>query len=185
MELLMPHIIMLNGPPRSGKDTIGDILCSDYGAERMKFAHHLFEDLKKLLNLSDEQFRYYREEGKDEKVFNGLSLREVSINYSENVIIPRFGPHFWAKCLLDDIKMQSLGLFVVTDLGFDRELDYFDENWPEKDLTIVKIMRDGCDFSKDSRDYVRRHDLIIENNGSINELYTCAEAIFESIYGVK
>lgn len=173
------HILFLNGPPRSGKDTIADYLVMK-GYKKMKFAEVIFYDLQNILGLTDEQLSLYREEKKDDHLLFDTTLRKMAINYSEKVIIPRHGEHYWSKILLEKMRnydYKSAGKLgnniVVSDLGFEREYEFFEKNlrFPYEQFTVIRVERKGCSYANDSREYVKSYDHVIKNNGSLELLY--------------
>lgn len=167
----MNTLILFNGPPRSGKDTLCEYMAAKHGFTHLKFAYHMFNDLKLILGLSDEQFKYYREEAKDEPMFNGKSFRQMAIDYSEKVVIPRYGQYAWVEALSKDLEKIS-GDVCVSDLGFEREVTFLQEycrlrSW---NLKIVQVVRPGYTFENDSREYVSKYHYRLVNDSNIEDL---------------
>lgn len=177
------YIVFINGPPRSGKDTIADYLVTK-GYTKMKLAGVLFDDIKKILSLSDEQFNLYREEKKDEPILFGLTLRQLSINYSELVAIPRHGRYYWSKILLDQMRASGLDKIVISDLGFEREYEFFEKHlrFPYEQFSVIRVGRKGCSYANDSREYVKNYDLVIDNDGTLEELYKKIDGFYDNTY---
>ena len=182
MKGIKMHILFLNGPPRCGKDTIADYLVGK-GYHKMKMAGVLFNDIKLMLNLSDEQFNLYREDKKDEPILFGLTLRQLSINYSEKVAIPRHGKYYWSKLFLEDARNSGYDNIVVSDLGFEREYEFFENNlrFPYEQFTVFRVERNGCSYANDSREYVKSYDACIKNNGSLELLYEETEKFYRTL----
>jgi hypothetical protein len=176
------YIIFINGPPRSGKDTVADYLVTK-GYTKMKMAGVLFDDIKKILNLTDEQYNLYREEKKDEPLVFDTTLRQISINYSEKVAIPRHGQYYWSKIFLENARNSGFDKIVVSDLGFQREYDYFLNSlrFPYEQFSVIRIEREGCSFANDSREYVSSFDFKIVNDGSVLDLQNRVDVILENI----
>jgi len=169
--------IIFNGPPRSGKDECCRILMGLHSFMPTKIADPLVEAVAKTLGLSKEQTDYYREAGKDEPIFNGLSFRDMLINYSEKVAIPRHGKNYWIEQWHENVTKHSHRLFSISDMGFDRELKYLDERYSANEICIVRLERPGKTFENDSRDYVYRFDYKIVNDGSLSDLYTAVDKV--------
>lgn len=166
-------IILVNGPPRSGKDTVGSILRYHFHAKVDKFARRLKEMAHELYGLTGLKHDAY-EEMKDTplEVFHGKTPREVYIALSEHYFKPLHGEDIFGRLLWQDIQHEH-GLIVVTDSGFLPEAEVLIDGAGIDNVRLLRVHREGHDFSGDSRNYidipqVSRTD--ITNNGSIKEL---------------
>ena len=89
-------LVLISGPPRSGKNRTGEYLSELLGVE---YSDHfaLSDALKRMAHvhygLGDETGVFHFEDRKDEPCgeFGGLTPREAYIQYSENVLKPKFG----------------------------------------------------------------------------------------------
>ena len=130
----MTKVIFLNGPPRSGKDTVGEIIQTLVPGSRVtKMAHSLkvgthafFRALHGRLTpttlhavLDDAT----HEDMKDEPLplFFGKIPRKVWIDVSEKLIKPMFGDEFWGEIVAKRIMSASkkIPLWIITDTGFE------------------------------------------------------------------
>jgi hypothetical protein len=133
-----------------------------------------------LFGLDHPQHKWC-EHNKDSKtkVFgdNDFSYREVQISLSEEWMKPNFGEDIFGR-----IAMKRLGRtldkihFVVSDVGFPHEVVPIIRGLASKhEIRLLKISRPGCDFSKDSRDWIHGADVGIRedtiNNRHDLELY--------------
>ena len=124
-------IICINGAPGSGKDTCGELVKGLHDDVRVvKFAHPLDRIAKNLLGMSDANFEYYRNEGKECLLTPWgchVTMRQLLIGISEDLIKPNFGDTWFAdQCALHIINTSKQhDLVVVTDSGFQYEFDYF------------------------------------------------------------
>jgi len=177
-------VLLFNGPPRSGKDTCCEYLHSR-GLRTGKFADRLFRDVQAILGISDDRMKFLREKGKDLLLFDDNSLRDIAINYSEKIAKPRFGEDVWGNFLLSEIRESTVPI-CISDLGFQREYDFLCAQ-PDLDVYVIKIYREGCDFSKDSRNYVKSpSESGICNNESVEELRSSLELLFNiEIFSAK
>lgn len=160
-------IILLNGPPKSGKDAIaGGIRCiRPY--EHMKFAAPLKEALAILMGESVREL----EEMKDVKwqpmdsACATISRRDLLIRISEDLIKPAFHRGHWGSLLARQVVQMmktdtTLKGFVFSDLGFIDEYETFIEELAvlmpgvKFNIIIVQIHRGGTNFDNDSRGYV-------------------------------
>lgn len=191
-------IIFLNGPPRSGKDTLAQALWEENKSLlRMPLAQVLKARTHAALGIN-KPWNFY-ENRKDEHLdqFYGLTPRQAYIWFSEKVMKPKFGNDIFARLWFDRFRttMSSYGHpnltgisgVLITDVGFIEEVRYIATLFGRKNCTFVSLWRDGCDFKNDSRSYLNPHDIAllcarryeIENNGSIEDLKQKARMLVE------
>lgn len=187
-------ILLVNGPPRSGKDTMGGVLSR---LARTKTKHVLDTKLAKALKemahdafcevkgLSHDTF----EDCKDvpQQRLGGRTWREVYIAFSEKLCKPLFGQDYWARLVLDEIDLNEqdypLDYVIITDCGFQVEVDSIVDWAGGRGHTVVllRMSREGCDFSKDSRETVdlrgRGTRINVSNNGPISNLDAIASVV--------
>lgn len=180
----MTHVVFLNGPPRCGKDTAGEILRQAVpGARVVKFAHALkvathalmlglrgelkpmneqtgeAEGSPESLNAPYNDAYFESEKGKELPEFFGITPRAAYIAVSELLCKPLFGPEFFGTVLLRSMVLSAaesnpVPLWVITDHGFEPEANPIIKAVGRENCTLVRIHREGCDFAKDSRTYV-------------------------------
>lgn len=154
----MENIVLIQGPPRSGKDTTGRFIMTQMmnkyskPAKIMKFATPVNRWMMKNFNVDCN-------DGHDKDVpcdaLGGLTRRQAAIKYSEDFMKPNFGEdifgHLASKVIdeLDD-KWHS---FVFTDSGFKPEGMVIVNEYGVKRCTIIKVYRKGKTFKDDSRSY--------------------------------
>lgn len=152
-------IIGLGGRAGSGKDTIGKILCDEYGYTRIAFGDYLKWHCKKYHNWNGEK----DQEGRTLLQQQGT---EVHRNVNENV---------WVEYAQLDIAMleaEGFKNFVITDVRFPNEFDFVKSNngimvrvvgrkynMGENEKHLSEIALDNHDF-----------DYIIDNKGDMFEL---------------
>lgn len=145
-------VVLLNAPPGAGKDWMADILCKDYGFQKLKMTTPMDRALQTLLGMTDAEYHFYREVWKDEPDarFNGRTFRQVLIDFSENFCKPNFGEDFFGGRGAMHV-LKNPGHYVVSDSGFQTEVDTFIRDvGPEKCL-LVRLEAEGCTFDGDSR----------------------------------
>ena len=168
------QVVFINGPPRSGKDTVGEILCK-HGAGRrlvMKFAFEVKERTHAAFRIVDETGRPvphdYFENQKDVPLdcFMGLSPRQAYIELSERFYKPLFGKNIFGYLLAKRMELTLLHAqktpgfvhtptaFTITDSGFEAEAGPVVEMFDSEHCTLIRVHRKGCDFSGDSRGYI-------------------------------
>lgn len=169
------NVIILNGPPGSGKDTLADILISELEARSPGQVHHLrFKD--ELYAATAEHYGvaldYLMKVSTDTKLkelpqepLGNISPREALINVSENIIKPKHGEGYFGSQLGQRISsihnrhvygwsLRSDLYFVISDSGFYEEL-YALLNSRIDTMVYVRLNREGKSFKKDSRKYLQ------------------------------
>ena len=160
-------LIVLNGPPRSGKDTIGNMLGS-LGDDIYvtKFAIPLKQMAHRLLGINDVDYDSFDDvKDKPHDDFHGLTPREFYIGLSEQFIKPMLGQGFLGSMLVRDIIREAeersgtgrkLNYVVVTDSGFKPELLRLVDEFGAQNMLLCHIFRPNTNFIGDSRRYIRR-----------------------------
>lgn len=192
----MKSILLVNGPPSSGKDATGKIIKDMLGDQVYvtKFAHALkiataalyhalngdpsfgmMDDHGYLVHegpmYDDAHYEDVKEEPND--LFFGRSWREALIAVSETLCKPPHGDDFFGKLLLKRIQARPEQLIVITDSGFLGEAQPLIDAMPPDSVNVLRLIRPGCSFVGDSRGYIHplgagNHPL--ENNGDLKDL---------------
>lgn len=172
-------IICVNGPPGSGKDTIGELLNEIYpsGVRIMKFAEPLDDIAMGLLGMGSATYEHFRKHDKETPLTAygcSTTLRQLLINISEKLIKPSFNKVWFAEqCAVKVGSIKDDKPIVITDSGFQYEFDHFKERLKDfADVRLIQVRRDGCNFDNDSREYVIDGDrtIHINNSGDLVEL---------------
>ena len=157
-------IIVLNGPPRCGKDTIAGLikqrltLCVEF-----KMSMVMKRYIPDIFGLSDVQRRaieLYKDE--PEGIFNGMSWREVQISFSEDWMKPKFGKDIFGRLAAQRMKGLIANHIVVSDSGFNEELIPVIQAFGANNVIVWRIYRPGCSFKNDSRDYLINDEVEIK-----------------------
>jgi len=95
-----------------------------------------------------------------------------------------YNPNQFVDYVEDKINFLTRVNYIVTDLRFDNELEFL----KRKNAFIVKVVRDE-DTATDSHITERgfddsQCDVVIYNNGSIEELTEKVRAVFDKFYRV-
>lgn len=164
----MTKLLLLNGPPGSGKDFIGNLI------HRMdptfthvdKFARELKEMAHRAHGFPTALHNAF-EDGKDvpQSYLGGRTWRMAYIAMSEQYAKPLFGQDYWGVCLARDLNWHMKSpirrngaptLIVITDSGFEPEATrllaechgMFDQ------VRLVRLSAPGKTFAGDSRRYI-------------------------------
>lgn len=165
------RIVLLNGPPRCGKDTVAGILATRLpNVRRIGLADHLKSMVHAAYGLPMDPF--HLEEAKDEPnaAMYGMTPRQAYIHFSEKVMKPLHGDEFFAAMLLRKARGFGAGtVAVVPDSGFVREALALRDGVEPENMLLVRISRVGRDFSNDSRDWVHLEGHTVEAMDVLNE----------------
>lgn len=182
----MKKLVLVNGAPGAGKDEVGKWFDTVLGYSQLKLTNPMDNFISDLIP-SEYHFDTYRNDRnfKELKVFAGgtMSMRDVLIKLSEEFVKPVFGEDaFGVSCgrllnLINRIDKNSEGV-VITDCGFQKEVEAVVEESKlcKNDIALIRVLRDGCDFSNDSREFVDLTHLgipliCLNNNGTLDELH--------------
>lgn len=161
------YVIGLNGPPRSGKDTVADsirmqLLRDGYSCKVIHTAAPMRKAAFSLLGLESTHVSY--EAVKDLKQqMTGDTVRQLMIQLSEEFIKPKYGQDYWARLLQRRINVwvRSLGrdekkapVVIIPDIGFDVEANMLGQTHGEQYANVF-LNRKGKHFRNDSRSYVK------------------------------
>lgn len=170
-------IIAVVGKKRSGKDSAGDYLVSNWRVNRaQKLAHPIKQIGMMLFGWTEDMVEgndYDREQMIPEL---GMSVRQFLqecgslFKYNLSEILPNYGkkvgPRVWAKVLVRWIKAQPYGAYVVTDVRFPEEVEELKANFDT--VIVLKMISDRSpDDEHVSETALERipYDHCIVNNG--------------------
>lgn len=173
----MPRLILINGAPYSGKDTIARHFYHRYhgptALERFSrpIKHAFAGMMNHTVNSFDEVFFFEKNKEKKIPTFN-VSYRQWQMDFSEKFMKPLYGDDIFGRLLLTRIaEMATFRTVIIPDCGFQIEVDSIPDEYP---TLLLRVQRSGFDFSDDSREYVepKPHWAFhrIENDGTAEEL---------------
>lgn len=191
------NLLLLSGPPSSGKDTIAKFLYEQYH-DHLNISQFVFErfsmplktSFSAISNTSHNDFyeNSVYESKKDEIIpWLGCSYRQYQINLSEKHFKPLYGEDIFARLFVARLEGYSKdATIVVPDLGFQIETDYLEKMDKALNLErvlIIRCHRPGYDFSNDSRSYIYTNyfpSIDINNTGSAEGFASKGKQIFET-----
>lgn len=178
-------LIGLSGYARSGKDTVADYLVSNYGFTRMAFADPMKEALRRLdplvtfggmtgISLSWAVEKSGWEVVKDESPEVRGLLQRMGTEVGRNM----FGEDFWVDYAIGQSWKNDNVVF--SDVRFRNEAAAVQKNWGLN----WRINRPGtlaanAHISETEMDGYKEFDTVLNNNGSLKELYAQIDAIME------
>ena len=168
-------LIGVCGKAGSGKDTVGTHLVDKYRFERVALADPIRRIVQDIFVLDDKTVYDRVEREKELEHWEGWTVR---------TLLQFIGTELFRDNIVDDIWVRSLWLrikenphknYVITDIRFPNELNFFKEKYNGNFISI-KVERDGC-VGNDvglgmhkSEQYDLDTDYVIDNNETIYDL---------------
>lgn len=149
----MPKVMILNGPPRCGKDTGAIAVEKHFGSDickHLKVSQPLKDYVTDVLGTP----AYELEKTKD-VIVKGMnsSYRDLQIHVYHQ-LSQVFGTDWLGKVLINKMKVYEQSYFILSDVGRNDDILPLLRHIPPSDILIVQIMREGCSFTGDIRSYV-------------------------------
>ena len=174
----MKKIVLFNGPPGSGKDTLANELVAIGAFTKLeKFAKPIKEHCKNIYGLTDEEWQSVdgTQEAKAEPhpFFFGQTCRQVQINFSELFLKPTHDKYIFGELLARRIQQSPRKMFYISDSGFREEAEVLVEKFGAENVKLIRIHRVDCDYEGDSRSYIELPDDVeqfdVDNNGTVDQ----------------
>lgn len=153
--------ILLNGPPRSGKDAITRELTPYIKFRHMKFASPIKRMVAALLEIQESTLENFKDVRSPVLQLAGTSTaeardtpRNLLIALSEDLLKPRYGDDFFGRVFWQNAKNSAESLVVASDCGFESEVRRLVWSAGERNCFLLRLHRDGCTFDGDSRSYL-------------------------------
>lgn len=154
------RVVLLNGPPRCGKDTaalgLANSLRGICTPILHKFAEPLAAAVRGMFGITQSRWDYLYTTAKEVPTGEllGMSPREAMIWVSEDVMKPKFGDEVFGTLAAEKISKMNRGVVVISDCGFDAEILPVADVVGWGSILILSIYRPGCTYAKDSRSYI-------------------------------
>lgn len=161
----MTTIVLLNGPPYAGKDTLADhMICSVPRTMKRRMAHELKIRTHRLYDCPEVSWDTsdYYDPIKDAPSpdFLGLTPRQAYIAVSEKLFKPMHGEEIFGELFLQWLKKRQRGLMpdlvMVPDSGFATEFNPIIREVGRDRVLLIRIHanRRGKSFAGDSRSHI-------------------------------
>ncbi len=186
----LPRIIAICGLKRSGKDTIADYMCQNFGYTKIRIANPLKQGLKAMFGFTDDQLETDLKDVIDERW--GVEPRKVMqfvgtevMQYKINDVLPGIGRSFWIKSLIEEHinkEKNSKQLFVIPDLRFRHEYDLLSQYnavfWRVERMKDGNIVLPTNETHSSEREYLDIPVSKILRNNNFVELYKSVDDAF-------
>lgn len=180
-------VLILNGPPDSGKDHGAEYLRYNYGFVALEMKAPLRELAHRISGAPslcrELEFDKSRKSTEKRPEFGDRTWREYLIWLSEHVCKPLFGEDVFTRVAVDAVQRARRAGFkhvVFSDGGFEVEVRALVEAFGAEVL-VAQIERPGCGFAGDSRGYVdppRPAGLWrLENDGDVRDYERALDAL--------
>lgn len=168
-------IILLNGCPSSGKDTIANYVVKEYKYKTIAFKDKAYIDVIDHYKIDHNEYMtlYNDRTTKDSPSdkLDGLSPRKAMQYVVEKIKKPEHGKDYLAKYTLNIILNDPNNNYIVSDLGLDEEEELVHSLLENKNYKIVYINRENYTFENDTRSKRNKIDFTIDNDSDENGLY--------------
>ena len=154
----MTQLVLLNAPPRAGKDTLVQQLVPYLKFSHLKFAAPIKRMVAGLLNVDLRHIENFKEE-KIKSLSSVLfddspTIRQLLIGLSEDFMKVHYGREVFGNLLWNEAKNAANKLVLVSDCGFASEVQRVIYRAGARNCLLVRIHRTGTDFTGDSRSYL-------------------------------
>jgi len=180
------YVVGFNGPPRCGKDTMAQML-ADWLDEHTnlpvrqvslsmplrRIAYAMVGFTGKIDGPDYEAFKVLKYEA-----FGWATGRQIMIDVSEKFLKPAYGLEVMARMLLADNRDMGNGIILIRDSGFQVEIDPIAREVGADNLFIERVIRPGCIFNDDSREWVTHQFMgTTPNVGTLDDLRVAVSAL--------
>lgn len=191
------YIVGFNGPPRSGKNTLGNALQdrialdSDIVTIVMSLSDPMGKAAAGMLGVEFTEEWYEREKDRIQPAL-GVTLRAWIIANSESFMKPTYGNDIWVKLFWESIPPLLHDIpcvIIVVNFGFEHEPEFFESKVGADNVVTVQVERPEHDYRNDSRGPVGGQlTTRVQNDGNEDSILVVAGRIYGRLvnqYGWK
>lgn len=179
-------LVGICGKAGAGKDTIGDYLIDKYGFKKIALADPIKRLVKDVFVLDDHTV--YDRVAREQQLENwpDWTVRKLLQFIGTELFRENIDDAVWVKSLWYRIQADKETNYVVTDIRFPNELQFFKDNDADGDFVCLKVIREGQDGNVGisghaSEAYDLQGDQEIDNNGSYEDLYNKIDELMATL----
>lgn len=164
----MKKVIILNGPPGCGKDTLATHILHHYSRfpaciDIATVKAGLFEEVYEHFGIYTQEQKEIIQEAASSRVLkeephfllSGMSPRQALIHVSEDICKPMYGNSYFGELAAQRIHDLYSEVVIFSDGGFIEEVSALAE---ENEVYVIGLHGRG-DFEGDSRSYLKPFDV--------------------------
>ena len=169
------RLLLLSGPPRSGKNVAGAAIGKKFDADHFALSDRLKTDTHLFYGLGSDISAMHFEDRKDSPCveFGGLTPRQAYIDFSENHIKPRFGPRRLGELAVPRIRrnLDEGRLSILSGIGFLDEVQPLIETASSEFCLHLVVIGTLCANSAivDSREQLNLSELGVRSSEIVND----------------
>jgi hypothetical protein len=179
-------LVGICGKAGAGKDTIGDYLVEKYNFKKVALADPIKRLVKDVFALDDQTVYDRVEREKDLKRWPGWTVRKLLQYVGTELFRENIDDAIWVKSLWYKILDDVSGNYVVTDVRFPNELEYFKTHAEKGEFFTIKVIRPGFGgkvglSSHASEAYDLECNFEILNDGGIEDLKNKVDDVLQIV----
>ncbi len=161
-------IVLLNGPPGSGKDTAAKFIVKHLARTvHYKLSRPLKSAVNSIFDISPEVVKHFDAEKEvSSPHLLGSTYREAQISVY-HMLSAKYGENVLARLFIRYLKKYDASKhIVVSDCGRTGEAQTLIAHFGNDNVSRIKLYRSGCNFDDDIREYVKinlERDTAIDN----------------------
>lgn len=193
-------LFLINGPPRSGKDTLAGLLGDERGCYHWKLSAELKERCHAAYRLTrvgggDLPAEWF-EGSKDLPCvgFRGLTPRAAYISFHEDYLKKVHGPRILGELLVDRVVRECrekdmsphwlppIAEVAVSDAGDSEQCLPLVERFGQENVVLIYLSRPGVQWTDNRRQFILPgiRSQAIENNGTVEDLRSSLRRILSA-----
>ena len=212
----MSQLIAINAPSRQGKDVIAEFIKKEFGGKIFSFKKALYEVASSMAGIELNEFiSLCTSKNKDivstrlplktktlTEFFNKVgwrinenypihyaSPRQYLIYVAEWILKPSLGENILAHATMRDTLTNIRDYTIVSDLGFDVEMQTMLQYYGKKQILVLQVYRNCGEF--DTRKYLDKDEYkgvkfeYVDNSGDIESTFSQVRDIIKKTFKTK